>query len=66
MCMLCSADKQEKEFARKNCIAHAEQFERMAQAERNLASGTWGPHELPTGIHLLAKSLIRYLVSEWL
>jgi len=48
------------------CFLHADQLERMAQLERSLAFGHTKPHAGDIGRDALVKTLIRYLVEEWL
>lgn len=66
MCALCSSDPKEKQMARDSELMHADLLERMAHLLRDLASGRVKPHSEDCKKRSTAKSLIRYLVEEWM
>ena len=66
MCQLCSQDDTQYKNATMACVRHAELLEKMARVERGLASGRIKPHDANSEAGMIARSLIRYLVEEWL
>ena len=67
MCRLCSKDKIEVDAAREYARMRADEFEAMAWTERGLANGTIQPHsDQAKSASAMARSLIRYLVEEWM
>ena len=66
MCDLCSKDPKELANARQGTIRHAERLEHMATLLRGLASGRLKPHDTNNKGGLTARTLIRYLVEEWM
>lgn len=67
MCDLCSSDKEERKSHQDYLISQAEALTRLANSLRGLAFGRIEPHsDEAARIGLNCKSVIRYLVSEWL
>jgi hypothetical protein len=66
MCDLCSSDPTKRDAAREDCYRRAKEFERMAALERSLGSGHAIPHVNVESGRSLARTLIRYLVEEWM
>lgn len=66
MCDLCDKDPKKLEAARAGTLFYAERMEHMAQHLRNLVSGRVRPHDHQSTASVTARSLIRYLVEEWM
>lgn len=67
MCKLCSKDDGERKAAKEEAAYRAKQFEEMAYVERRLAAGVLKPHSEDAKFSsATARSLIRYLVEEWM
>jgi hypothetical protein len=66
MCDLCSSNPKLKQAAREGTRMRAEQLELMADILRGLASGRLQPHNSLECGGIYARSIIRYLVEEWM
>lgn len=65
MCGLCSVDQQERNSERDALAAKADRIEELAVMLRQMSRGHIKPHS-DSGISPLARSIIRYLVDEWM
>ncbi len=66
MCGLCSSDPSERDKERRAMHNSAERLRRLAKLYDGLASGEINPHsEKAKDVGLAAKSVIRFLVDEW-
>ena len=66
MCGLCSNDFTERERERKKMLFQAEQLEKLASKYKDMAHGKIEAHGKTTVIvGVLAKSIVRELVEEW-
>jgi hypothetical protein len=64
VCELCSPDK---EAVSRGLEMRAEQLERMAAFMRAMGSGRIRPHTKETEpISIMARTLLRFLVEDWL
>ena len=66
MCNLCAGTEEERAAAKRRHGFHAEQMEALATAYRDMAAGKLNPHsDEAKKVGLVARSLIRELVAEW-
>jgi hypothetical protein len=67
MCRLCSKNEIERKAAQAEARTQADMLERMARIERGFADGSIEPHsDAIQKEAVIARSLIRYLVNDWM